>query len=480
MKKLLLFCTLFTLSSGILFAQTEISAFSSTGGAYSTTFLTDYQCLGVNPANLGWTRNDHKINFGIFELTTSIYSEPLTKEEVFNDLFSNEDWIDTQSEKETAVEKFTDARLLGIGDFMYFGISYQNDNIGGIAFNIRERLFWNSLLNDKAASFLFRGYDDPYFDAFNQSEGYGYSTNPGYASTVYKGTDQHFLQTREFSLGYGRQLLEIDDDITWYGGIALKYILGFAGVQYYQNESGELAAFSALSPVYDVDYGTPTPSAVTGDGMKKVGSGFGFDIGTTFRYKDLKVGLAVNDIGSINWDGNVYEGNDTKVYSCETDGINNYNLFEQGELIVTDNAPDDPNEWEGLENKDMKLPMNLRGGASYRILDKLEVGADVYVPLGDKVPGKFESTIFGLGAHYDPVKWLQLSVGLVSGGDFGVNLPIGVTFIPIHNDKRSWSMGLATRDLMTWLSQEDPTVSLCFGFLRFSFGQKEGSGNQSE
>ncbi len=473
MKKLLFSGIVLFLSAGSLLAQTEISAFSATGGAYSTTFLTDYQCLGVNPANLGWTRNDHLVNLGLFELTMSIYSEPLTRSEVIHDLFNNDDWIDTPSEQETAVKKFTDARLLGIGDFMYLGISYQNDKIGGFAFNVRERLFWNSRLNDKAASFLFRGYDDPYFDAWNQAEGFGYSTNPGYASTVYKGTDQHFLQTREFSLGYGRKLIDIDDDVTWYGGVAVKYILGFAGVQYYQDESGALAAFSALSPVYDVDYGTPTPSAVTGSGMKKVGSGFGFDLGTTFRYKDLKVAAAVNDIGSINWDGNVYEGNDVKVYKCETDGINNYNIFEQGELIVTDNAPDDPNEWDGIENKEVKLPMNLRGGVSYKFLEGLEVGADIYIPLGDKVPGAHESPIFGIGTHYSPVKWMDLSAGVMTGGEFGTNVPLGITFVPANSETNSWTLGLATRDITTLFTKDNPTLSVCFGFLRFSFINKK-------
>ena len=477
MKKIIL-CTLFAFSFSLLSAQTEISAFNATGGGYSTTFLTDYQCLGVNPANLGWTRNDHKVNLGIGEGTVYLYSEPLTRTEVINDLFDNDDWLDLQGKKDAA-KKFTDARLLGIGAWTWIGFSYQDDKIGGIAFNVRERLMWNSVLNDKAASFLFTGWRDPYFDQ-KITDLYGdtiegIASNSQYASTVYKGTDQHMLHIREFNLGYGRKLLEIDDDVTWYGGFTVKYLLGYAGVQYYQDESGDLIGWSALSPVYDVDYGEPTPSAVTGSGMKKVGSGFGFDIGTTFQYKDLKVGIAVNDIGSINWNGNVYQGNDVRVYSIETDGMNNYNIFEQGELIVSDNHPDDPNEWTGLENKKVKLPMNLRGGASYRILEGLEVGVDLYMPLGDKVPGYYDQAIFGLGTHYDPAPWIQLSLGVVTGGNFGVNVPLGVTFIPVNNEKRTWSLGLGTGDLTTWFSDADPNVSLCFGMLRFSFGKKGGS-----
>lgn len=476
MKKILLSCILIIFSSGILLSQTEISAFNATGGGYHTTFLSDYQCLGVNPANLGWTHNDHKMNLGFFEFAGSIYSEPLTKKQVMNDLFDGSFEL-SMDEKYDAAEQFTDARLLGIGSLMYAGFSYQDEKIGGIAFNVRERLLWNSVFNEYAARFLFLGYNDPYFDsvAYDDGKRIGISTNPRYASDVYEGTDLHFLHTREFSLGYGREIINIDDDIVWYGGIGLKYILGYAGLQYYQQVSGDLLGFSALSPAYGVDYGEDTPSEVEGSGLKKVGSGFGFDIGTTFKYKDLKVGLAVNDIGSINWNGDVYEGYDVKVYSIETDGIDSYNLFEEGELIGTDNAPDDPNQWLGLKDKKAKLPMNLRGGVSYDILSDLQVGADIYVPLAEGVPGVYEAPVFGLGARYNPSPGVQLSLGVVTGGKFGTNVPFGVTFIPVNNDDRTWTLGIATRDLMTLFTNNDPTLSICFGFLRFSFGQKESS-----
>lgn len=466
---------MFAFSFCVLSAQTEISAFNATGGGYSATSLTDYQCLGVNPANLGWTRNDHKMNLGLMEGTVYLYSEPLTRKEVFNDLFNNDDWLDLQGKKDAA-SKFTDARLLGVGAWTWAGFSYQDDKIGGIAFNIRERLMWNSVLNDKAASFLFTGWRDPYFDQkITNLYGdtiEGISSNSQYASVVYRGTDQQMFHIREFNLGYGRELLQLGNVMFLYGGFNVKYILGYAGVQYYQNVAGELIGWSALSPAYDVDYGEPTPSAVTGSGLKKVGSGFGFDIGTTFQYRDLKVALAVNDIGSINWDGNVYQGNDVRVYSIETDGMNNYNIFEQGELIVSDNHPDDPNEWTGLENKKVRLPMNLRAGISYLIMEGLEVGLDLYMPLGNKVPGYYDEVIVGLGTRYDPADWIQLSIGMVSGGTFGVNVPLGVTFIPVNTKKSTWSMGLGTGDLITWFTDVDPNVALCFGILRFSFGEK--------
>ena len=45
----LLFATVF---SSLAFGQAEMSVFSATGrGGVATTFVTDYQSLGINPAN---------------------------------------------------------------------------------------------------------------------------------------------------------------------------------------------------------------------------------------------------------------------------------------------------------------------------------------------------------------------------------------------------------------------------------------------
>ena len=78
-------------------------------------------------------------------------------------------------------------------------------------------------------------------------------------------------------------------------------------------------------------------------------------------------------------------------------------------------------------------------------------------------------------AAVNPANWVQLSMGVVTGGKFGTNVPFGVTFYPIKNDSNTWEIGIATRDMLTLFKQHDPTVSIAFGFLRFSFGSKEES-----
>ncbi|MFH1298023.1 MAG: hypothetical protein ABIJ04_12270 [Bacteroidota bacterium] len=66
------------------------------------------------------------------------------------------------------------------------------------------------------------------------------------------------------------------EDFTWYGGVALRYISGYGSFQYIQ-KGDDLMGYTALSPIFEVDYNAPTPSKITKDGLRKVGDiGFHF------------------------------------------------------------------------------------------------------------------------------------------------------------------------------------------------------------
>ena len=463
-------------------AQTELSSFTSTGSGYATSSINDYQSLGINPANLGWTRNNHSMNLGFSELGFSLYSEPLTKKQIINDLYGSPISLDMQG-KHDAAKMFTESRLYGNASLLYVGFSYQNEKIGGFAVSVRERFVLHTFLNESAASFLFLGYNDPYFDstAFENGEQIGYSTNPQKASKVYKGTDQHMLMYREYNLGYGREVINKDNFI-WYMGVNFKYLTGLGMSRYYQDENDVLIGAASLSPGFRVEFSGDgvydgSVDKLEGDGLKTVGSGFGFDIGASFLLmQKLRVGLAVNDIGSITWNKNVYKAIEGRVWRIDTPGIDNYNIFEEGQLIDADNGPPpEDTTFLGIANIKLKLPMHFRGGASYTFNKWVEAGLDVYVPLGDKVPGNFEAPVFGIGTRVNPAKWVQLSISIVSGGKFGTNMPFGITFYPLRNENVTWEVGFATRDMLTWFSQNNPTVSFASGFLRFSFGTKKES-----
>ncbi len=460
------------------YSQLELSAFNQTGSAYAITALTDYQCLGVNPANLGWSRNDHMMNLGLFENGLMVFSEPLTKKQITHDLFGQADQFKS-GEKDQAVKNFTEALLLMRASTMGIGISYQDEKIGGFAFQARQRIAWRNNINNNAAGFLFYGYNDPYFDKQVNPDGdtVGYAKEVEKASVLYRPSIISHIWYNEYILGYGRKFVD-EENFKFYAGLDIKLIQGFGIVRLEIDGNGDVDAHSALSPFYQVKYNEPTPSAMTGSGLQTAGLGYGVDLGVTFEIQtDIKVSLAVNDIGQIKWNGNVYKGIDSDIYSIESSGLNSYNIFDEANGILADNT--NYGGWEGLNDITIKLPMSFRGGASYRVLNfeddeqELEVGLDVLVPIEKNVPGAFFNPIFALGTAYQPAEWVKIGIGFIQSQEFGSNVPLGVTFRPIIQDNVTWEVGIATRDFISLFKQNNSNLSVCFGFLRFSFKERK-------
>ena len=163
MKKIyILFFALLCLTTG--YTQTALNVFDKTGQGYTTTAASDYECLGINPANLGWSWDNHMVNLGFLETGISIYTNALTKNQVTRDLFNNSIKLDSLG-KANAASNFSNTRLWGQGGVTWLGLSVNIPKIGGFAISIRDRL-WNTVLNHAAAQFLFLGYNDKaYFDS---------------------------------------------------------------------------------------------------------------------------------------------------------------------------------------------------------------------------------------------------------------------------------------------------------------------------
>ncbi len=477
MKKsvLILISIVFLFAIQDTYSQLDGGSFNSTGSGFSVVSLTDYQCLGVNPANLGWQRNNHTINLGFFEFGASIYSEPLTKKLVYSDLLGTGKDFTNQAQRSDAIRNFTNSQLLIQMSNDILGVSYQNEKIGGFAFSIRQKIFWNSTLNKQASEFLFEGYNAPYFDIDSitpNGDTVGISSNPDQASKLYNPTDISHVFYNEYILGYGRKLLD-KEHFKFYAGIDIKLIQGYGILNYNSVSVTEVEGYQALSPYYGVKYNEPTPSALTGSGLKTAGMGFGFDIGVSFEvYEKTRISMALNDIGSIKWNGNVYEGENVPIRQIETSGIDNYNIFSESGGIVADNT--NLGKWEGKASKTVSLPMHLRFGASHQPIEELVFGLEFLMPFDSNIPGAYVNPYYAAGTQYNPVKWFQLSLGFSYGGGYGLNIPMGFTFRPVNNDNVCWEAGIASRDMLTWFKQTDPVVSVVFGFLRFSFGYEEG------
>jgi hypothetical protein len=491
MKKLILtFCAaLLAFTSN---AQYEFSTFTNTGHGGATTFATDYQATGINPANLGWDYRYSKYHFtmGFNEFTGSIHSTALQKQELrdmFSQAISGKFKDFTRDEKIQAAKKFADEGFAINADYGAFGFGFITKHAGGFAIHVNDRFQWYSKLGAQASDLLFLGKTSSYFNQLLylnplgdtvQINNYqnmspdsirnvisGISTLPKKIGEILNGSELTMSWTREWNVSYGRRIFG-DSTFSMYGGIGLKYLQG-TGYMSVKSENNKLTAISSLSPSFNIDYGTASQMANTVSGKsfppKTVGSGFGMDFGLNVIIKNcIEIGAAFINAGSITWKGNVYEVRDTFLMSTTSVGMNNYNipgnltnLMGEGGLM----------KLVGQKEIKTKLPGMGRLGASMQIKKIAELGVDMIFPFNDEA-GNFKKPIIGFGGDLYPFKWLKLQAGYVKGGNYDYSIPLGIIFI---GKDGNFEGGIASRDAVTFFTQNGSTISLSIGFMRFRF-----------
>lgn len=484
MKKLII---LSALAFGFtnLFSQHELSSFTSTGRGGATTFATDYQAIGINPANLGWQYkfDDKKGAMGYSEFTFSARSEALTKQEI-RDMFTKDPTKFTYDEKVGAAKNFTDAGFALNLDYGSMGIAFYGEKFGGIGFRINDRIKTFMKLGEATSDILFLGKRASYFDQYLLDDGttvdadsydsatdttinLGVASAPQLISQILKGTEINMSWIREYNLSYGRKLIDNERDLQLYVGAGVKYLQGLALLEI-KEDDGDLTAYSSVTPFFDIDYGIAAiqnPSTVAQKGLlpNSVGSGFGFDLGANaILFEKLKIGAAITNIGSITWDGNVYTVEDSEVVDTEDAGLDNYNVFQGIQNIA---GKDGVLQWAGEADKTVALPTVIRLGSSMEFGEKIELGVDIIAP-GNKVPGNYESVVFGFGGDIQLIKVLTLSGGFVMGGGYATQIPLGITFA---SPTGGYEFGIASRDAVSFFKDKGATLSLSVGFLRFRF-----------
>lgn len=494
MKKLL---TLIVLMSTVgSFAQNEFIAYTATGKGVSTAFVTDYHCLGINPANLGWKKFENKsVTMGTSEFGLSIYSESLAKQDLRDNIWGaiNSGSLDSLSreEKIAAAQGFASDFAFN-WDYNMFGFSYQNEKFGGIAFSLRSRATWASSFDDSFSEILFQGKFSSYFDSLSyyngtdtvmianyQNMGADSSSNviSGQASVPLNISDlvgdsyMRLSLNREYHLGYGRKLFGKDSSFALYAGVGAKYIQGIAMMDL-SSDGSSYQMISAFSPGFNIDYGavaTGNPSAIAGQAQNfwrsPVGTGFGFDFGVSARlFKNLHLSASVTNIGSMTYTGNVYEGVDTAIVSYSSAGLQNMNIANSVPELLEETGFF---KLRGLEKTTIKLPGTMRLGAKIELGKIGRVGLDLVAPFDRTIPGSVNGFAWGLGGEVAiGGGQVYLMGGLTGGGGYDIQVPLGVNFVLGGG---AYEVGIASRDAVTFFAKNTPTVSAAFGFARVRF-----------
>lgn len=469
--------------------QTEGSAFTLTGMGVSTPFATDYQALGVNPANLD-LKNQYErfVTFGFMETGVSFFSEALSKSDIRKNLYRDKMRNLSLAEKKDMAIEFANSKNAIDLDLTTFGIAVQTNRLGTFSFSTKERVDYYSKLGPQVADLMWLGYSSDYFDSLIVANPNGtFDTIPNIGdidpdvlervvkgittlqnaqtlSELIRGTVFRFSWLQEYNLGWGKRLFSTEN-LELHGGLGLKLVVG-RGMTEIVADGNQTTVFGALSPLFGIDYGSiaeANPSAFPKDAnkLKPVGMGFGFDLGATAVLREkFIISAAVTDIGSITWDGNVYTLKDINLLEYENGGMDNIDFIEQFEKL---NGSDAILEWQGASSITTKLPATMRAGFGFNNLKNLRVGVDVIAPLSDDL-GSLDKAVIAFGGVFSPIKHIHLQAGVVQGGNYSTKIPVGIYFTL---GKGAYEFGVSSRDFVTFFRNNDPTLSMAFGFLRF-------------
>lgn len=454
---------LLTLLSGMLClpvkAQTDGFLFNYMGMGAATALATDYQSIGINPANLGFD-NDYGIALEISSVGFSIFSEALLKDDLKNFGLAPGEVLDVNQQAEYAVSLAEDGLQMN-AQTVPLALSFSMGKAGAIALSATLKIDQAFQLGGDASGLFFQGFNYAgYIDTVlidENGELYGVSYDPVSLSSLTEGTNLNFSMNSVLSFAWGRQWMNTEN-LKIYGGIGLNYILSFAYIDF-NSSGGEISGQSAFGfdLIQTSDYiNTYDPSETP---AKPVGTGLGVDLGVSADIGErLTVGLAVVQIGKVNYTLNALEFNDVVLDTIRFNGIEGTSTLELIDAIL---EPEEIIGYSGIEDFSVALPTTIRAGASYQLSEMITLAGDINLPVTSTAQD-FSNVQFGGGAKFTLLKYLDLSAGITAGGNYGLNIPAGFTVnFPF------WEFGIATRDITVLFGEKKPTRSFALGVLRF-------------
>ncbi len=389
----------------------------------------------------------------------------------------------SRAEKTALAQEFASAPFKMNSNAMIFGAAFTNEKLGGIAIKVNHKTDLSTVIGDNFSDLIFNGSSSMLFQTLVLEDGteipnsenlseetlaqvaYGYTDAMSALSLreILNGTDIALKNTTDFQLGYGRKVVNTGGfDV--YAGVSGKYILGHNLVEI-SSDGEELNVLAAFSPALNLSFGAATDLNPTALGNQakdyaSVGSGFGLDLGTTVIIgSKIRLSAAVNDIGSITWKSNLYTLNDSDLEELALNSLSSDAVIPQiSELIVGDHKIV---EWESAEEQKTELPTTLRLGGAFSISKNFNIGADVISPL-DESSFSLDGHRIALGMDIRLMKKFILNSGLVFD-EFGkTNVPLGIIF-----ESGAYQCGVSSSDLFTYFIEDQPNLSVAFGFLRF-------------
>lgn len=438
------------------------------GGA-ANGIVKDWECIGINPANLGW-ENNYKFSISTMIVGISAQSRALDYNQLKNAIIHPKDTF-SKDDKKVFAELFTDKDGLNLqSNLNWLTFSFVIPKVGGFAMNVRDRSFGHIRLNKYAADILFNGTDASIFD----STAFWLQPDPQKTiSTVFSGSKIGYLHYREMNFAYGTKILGIggtkdSSAISVYGGIGFKYLWGMGDFEM-SADNGVLTGHSALSSKYGIEVKDFNPENTSGL-FPSAGAGTAFDLGMGVGIGKMKITLSVVDMGKIRWDKNVLVAQDTVLPDTSQfnfQGINSWDMTQYANTMFNDSGMV---EFKPGNPYSTVLPSKLRFGIGYQISKRMVVGADMVMPMSDN-PTNLETAFFAVGTEIGLASNFLFSVGISGNSNYGFSLPFGIT---LGRFAKILEVRVATNDLLTYFSHgRNPNISLAFSLFRFNADTKK-------
>ncbi len=498
MKKISFFLFTFFVTVTI-FSQTQGVAYPSVGKGVATTFLTDYHCLGINSSALGWGTGfeEKKFTLGSSEFGFGMYSDALNSTKlkslstaIQNKITGNAPTNISFENQKLAAGEYAQTGVSVFLDYNWAGFSFQNKKFGGIAFNIHENYSYYSKFNKEVTDLIFRGSASSFFDSLTVVFGadttvianrpdispdslnnvvLGSIAIPLNLSQLTLGSEVKMVWNRSYNFGYGRKIIGKEGTFELFGGIGGRFIQSMAMFNLESKGNG-LIMYSAITPSFNIDYGNiaaTNPSNFNpGKSIlpKAVGNGYGIDLSASvILFKNLKIAMAVNNIGQVTYNRNVYSVKDTLFTSLSLNGLVDYDITQSINQLLANGGI---LTLQGQDEYVLKNASDFRFGASFQPFKILHFGFDVVAPFNSNNPGSLQNPVYSFGGEIKPIKWISLSFGYFGGGIYQSNIPVGVNFILRDG---SYEFGVSSRDAMNLFTKNTHSISSAFGFARFRF-----------
>ncbi|MEK6615339.1 MAG: hypothetical protein AABZ32_04390 [Bacteroidota bacterium] len=468
MKKLLFTSHFLLLTSYLSFSQIDMGLPVVTGkGGAANGIVKDWECIGINPANLGW-KNNYRFSISAMIVGISAQSKALDYGQLKNAIIYPSDPFVT-TDKILFADLFTTQDGLNLqSNINWLTFSFAIPKVGGFAMNLRDRSFAHVTLNENTADILFNGMNAEIFNdtlAFLKN-----------MSTIFNGSKISYMHYRELNLAYGKKLFGIGGTkdsrtVSFYGGIGFKYLWGLGNFEMIA-EKGALTGRSALSSKYGVNYGNIknfTPETSSGI-FPSVGSGTAFDVGMGVGIGKIKITFSAVDMGKIIWDKNVLMAVDTLMPDTSQfiyGGLNSWNIAEQASNMFNDSGII---KFKPGSAYSTHILSKFRIGVGCQFTKRIVAGADMVLPMTDN-PANLEKAFFALGTEIALADNFFFSVGVSGNSNYGFSIPFGIT---LGRFARIMEVRIATNDVLTYFTHgSNPNISLALSLFRFNVDKKK-------